>query len=135
MKKWYIAGGLVAGLGVIALVGALVSGGSSPRGWIAKNYTRTAADTFRASGMPTKVASDISRKHRPADRIYDPSGVFLRYPKVIVAVLPDGVQGSRITVDDADRGFRRYYSYVGARWGGPDGRISSFRGGGPGAGK
>ncbi|MBC6457806.1 DUF4247 domain-containing protein [Actinomadura sp. HBU206391] len=134
MKKWYIAGGLVAGLGVIALVASLLTGGSSPRGWIAKNYTRTATDTYRASGAPTKVASDITRKFRPSERADDPAGVFLRYSNLVVAVLPDGVMGSRITVDDADRGYRRYYNYVGNRWAAP-GRGSDFRGGGPGEGK
>jgi hypothetical protein len=134
VKKWYIAGGLVAGLGVIALVAALLTGGSSPRGWIAKKYTRTATDTYRASGAPAKVASDITRKFRPSERADDSAGVFLRYSNAVVAVLPDGVQGSRITVDDADRGYRRYYSYVGHRWAAPR-RGSSFRGGGPGEGK
>lgn len=132
--KRFVGGGLLTLLGVIVLAGALISGSTSPRGWINSHYTRTAAGTYRAQGTPLRVARDISRKFKPSDRAYDPSGVFLRYPGLVVAVLPDG-RGSRVLVDNADRGYRRHYTYIGGRWGGPGGRGSIFRGGGPGAGK
>lgn len=132
--KRYIGGAIVALLGVVILAGVLIKGNTSPRGWIGSHYTRTGEGAYRASATPLKVAGDITRKFTPADRAYDPAGVFLRYPGVVVAVLPDG-RGSRILVDDEDRGYRRHYTYVGSRWGGLGGRASLFRGGGPGAGK
>jgi hypothetical protein len=132
VKKFYIGGGVLAGLGVLVLLIALLAG-DSPGKWIAKNYTRTSAGTFRASQPPSQVAARIAGKFRPADRVYASTGQFLRYSDEIVAVLADGA-GSRITVDDPDRGYRRYYNYVGTRWG-VGGRISDYRGGGPGSGK
>lgn len=134
MRRSLIGGGLLAALGAVVLVGALLIGGTSPRGWIAGRYSRMGAGTYQAAGSPTVVAAEISRKFRPADRAYDPAGIFLRYSDAVVAVLATGA-GSRIVVDDADRGYRRWYPYVGGRWGGPGGRGALFRGGGPGAGK
>lgn len=132
--RHYVGGGLLAGLGILVLIGALISGSTSPRGWINSHYKRTAAGTYQAPGHPTKVAGDIARRFRPTDRAYDPSGVFLRYPEVVVAVLP-AAGGSRVLVDSSRRGYARWYGYVGGRWGGPGGSASFFRGGGPGDGK
>jgi Domain of unknown function (DUF4247) len=132
--KRYVGGGIVTLLGVVILAGVLISGNTSPRGWIGSHYTRTGAGAYRASAAPLKVAGEITRKFKPSDRAYDPAGVFLRYPGLVVAVLPDG-RGSRILVDDEDRGYRRHYAYIGSRWGGLDGRATLFRGGGPGEGK
>jgi hypothetical protein len=132
--KHFVGGGLLAVLGAIVLAGALVSGNTSPRGWIGSHYTKIGNGVYRAPGPPLTVAAGLARKFRPSDRAYDPAGVFLRYPNTIVAVLPDG-KGSRVLVDDLDRGYRRHHGYVGSRWGGPSGRASLFRGGGPGSGK
>jgi hypothetical protein len=134
VKRGIIGGGLLAALGAVVLAGVLVAGHGSPRGWIGKQYTRTAAGEYRSSASPARVASAIGRKFRPSDRAIDGSGIFLRYPKVVVAVLGSGA-GSRIVVDDADRGYRRWYSHVGSRWRAPTSRGSVFRGGGPGSGK
>lgn len=133
MKK-YAGGAIATLLGVVVLAGALISGNTSPRGWIAAHYTRAGTGVYRSGTPPLAVAGAITRRFTPADRAHDPAGVFLRYPGVIVAVLPDG-RGSRILVDDEDRGYRRHYAYIGNRWGGPGGRASLFRGGGPGEGK
>jgi hypothetical protein len=135
VKKSLVGGGLLLGLGAVVLVGVLLAGNTSPRGWIGEHYSRTGVGAYRSASPPTRVAAEITRKFKPSDRTYDPSGVFLRYPSVVVAVLSDGARGSRIMVDDADRGYRRWYSHVGGRWGGPGGRSTMFRGGGPGAGK
>jgi hypothetical protein len=134
MRRGLIGGGLLALLGVAVLVGALVSGNASPKSWIAGKYTKVGANSYRSSASPARVAGEITRKFKPSDRVYDPAGVFLRYPKVAVAVLPDG-RGSRISIDTPDRMYRTHYGYVGGRWGGVGGRASSFRGGGPGSGK
>ncbi|MGH3391391.1 MAG: DUF4247 domain-containing protein [Actinomadura sp.] len=134
MRRSLIGGGLLAALGAVVLTGSLLVGGTSPRGWIARTYPNTGVGAYRASAPPTAVAAQISRRFRPADRAYDPAGIFLRYSDSVVAVLATGA-GSRIVVDDANRGYRRWYPYVGGRWGGPGGRGALFRGGGPGAGK
>lgn len=135
VKRSLIGGGLLAGVGAVILAVSLISSSNSPKGWISSHYSRTAvADTYRADQAPSRVAGAISRRFKPLDRAYDPAGAFLRYPTVMVAVLADG-RGSRVEVLPVDRGYRRYHSYVGGRWGGPGGRASSFRGGGPGSGK
>ncbi|RAY14464.1 DUF4247 domain-containing protein [Actinomadura craniellae] len=134
MKRGLIGGGLLAGLGAVILVGVLVSNSTSPRSWIAGKYTKVNATTFRAAAPPAKVAGEIARKFKPSDRVYVPAGAFLRYPKVMIAVLPDG-RGSRISIETPDRGYRNHHSAVSGRWGGPGGRASLFRGGGPGEGK
>jgi hypothetical protein len=135
MKGSLIGGGLLAAVGAGVLAVSLISSNASPRGWISSHYARTGtADVFRADRAPSLVAGAISREFKPLDRAYDPAGAFLRYPTVMVAVLPDG-RGSRIELMPVDRGYRHYHSYVGGRWGGVGGRASSFRGGGPGSGK
>jgi len=133
VRRHFVGGGIVAVLGTIVLVAAAFSGNTSPDRWISSHYTRVGDGVYRANGSPLSVAAAISRKFKPSDRIYEPSGVFLRYPKHIVAVLPVA-GGSQILVDDVDRGYRRHHSSVGSRWGGSGGRASIFRGGGPGGG-
>jgi len=63
------------------------------------------------------------------------SGVFLRYSKDYVGVVPDRGGGSKIYVDDERRGYAHFYPFIGGFWGSYSGRGESFRGGGPGAGK
>ena len=82
------------------------------------------------------MAASIAGKWKPAERLADPSGYFLRYRNDIVAVTaaPEG-GGSRIFVDEERRGYARWYPYVGGYWGTYSGPGEGFRGGGPGAGK
>ncbi|GAA2420691.1 hypothetical protein GCM10010191_34990 [Actinomadura vinacea] len=133
-KKPLIGASVLVVLGAVVLVIALFAGRTSPRGWIPGKYERVAADTYRSPKAPLAVAREIVRKYETDERVYSPSGVFLRYHDAVVGILPDGT-GSRITLDTPDRGYARYHSYVGGSWGGPGGRAGSFRGGGPGEGK
>ncbi|MEU8800278.1 DUF4247 domain-containing protein [Spirillospora sp. NPDC048819] len=133
-------------LAAVLIVPALGGCGTSNREWIADKYTRTGSDTYRSSKAPQAVASEISRKFKPIDRVSDLStrgsagGIFLQYPKLVVGVLPSG-SGSRITVDSPRRGYSRYHSHVGGIWRSPGSNgwtssgVASFRGGGPGSGK
>ncbi|WP_242614187.1 DUF4247 domain-containing protein [Actinomadura roseirufa] len=144
-RYWVIGGVSAAVIAVIVLVAALKDDGS-PSKWIAKKYTRTAAGTYRSGKPPRAVAAEINKKHKAIDRVDDLAtmggngGIFLRYPKLVVGVLPDGT-GSRITVDGSSGGYHRYHSHVGGYWSSPGTNgwnsrgVSSFRGGGPGSGK
>ncbi|POM25013.1 hypothetical protein BTM25_36540 [Actinomadura rubteroloni] len=134
MRRALIGGSLIAGLGVAVTLIALLAGGSSAQSFIKSHYSRIGVGTYRSPYPPAVVARQIVKKKKPYDRAYDPSGIFLRYRSEVVGILPDG-RGSRITVEDPDRGYRHYHSYVGGRWGGYHGHISTFRGGGPGSGK
>ncbi|MFA1541350.1 DUF4247 domain-containing protein [Actinomadura monticuli] len=138
-----VAGAVAAAaLTTVALGGC----GQSQASWIGDKYTSMGADTYRSPKAPQSVASEISRKFKPIDRVDDTlakgaaGGIFLRYPKLVVGVLPNGA-GSRITVDRPRRGYNRYYSHVGGRWASPGSNgwnsrgAASFRGGGPGSGK
>ncbi|GAA4066463.1 DUF4247 domain-containing protein [Actinomadura miaoliensis] len=140
-----IGGVAAAVVGVIVLVAVLARDGG-PRGFIADRYTRLYTDTYRSPKPPQAVAREINAKHKAIDRVDDMTalgrdgGIFLRYPKLVVGVLPDG-SGSRITVDDARAGYSRYHSHVGSHWSSPGSNgwtssgSASFRGGGPGSGK
>jgi hypothetical protein len=132
-KRIVIAVVVVAVLAVVVLVVVLIAGRTSPRGWIPDNYQRVAADTYRSQQPPRATADRIFAKFDTDDRLDQPNGSFLRYHDVFVAILPEG-SGSRITLDDRDRGYNRYRSYVGHVWT-SSGRVESFRGGGPGDGK
>jgi hypothetical protein len=134
LKGPAIGASILAALGVVVLLLAMFAGRTSPRGWIPEQYTRVAPGTYRSASPPLNVASTLVNRFETKDRVYTPGGVFLRYHDAVVGILPNG-RGSRITVDDPDRGYARYHSSVGASWGGPGGRASSFRGGGPGEGK
>ncbi|MGI5167506.1 DUF4247 domain-containing protein [Spirillospora sp. CA-253888] len=135
MKRALIGGGLLAALGVVILLAALLTGGSSPKKWIAGNYAKAGPGTYRSPDTTLRTAQRISAKFRPADRASDPTGVYLRYRDLVVGVLPQAGGGARITLDTPARGYARYHSSVGGRWGGPGGSASTFRGGGPGEGK
>jgi hypothetical protein len=90
---------------------------------------------YRSNLPPTRTAADIARRLEPGDRRVTESGVFLRYSRNFVGVVPDGRRGSRVFVDDERRGYSHFYPYVGGYWGSYSGRGESFRGGGPGGGK
>ena len=119
---------------------ALLSSGGSARGWVGDRYTRvsSAADgrsvVYSSPKRASVVATEIADRWTPAQRLNDPSGFFLRYSDTVVAVTPSG-GGSRIYVDDAERGYARWFPYLGGFWGTYSGPAETFRGGGPGAGK
>lgn len=138
------AAGAVAAAALTTM--ALGACGQSPDSWIGDKYTHMGLDTYRSSKSPQSVANEISKHKKPIDRVDDMAtkgaagGIFLRYPKLVVGVLPNGA-GSRITVDKPRRGYNRYYSHVGGHWASPGSNgwnsrgAASFRGGGPGSGK
>ncbi|TDD95679.1 DUF4247 domain-containing protein [Actinomadura rubrisoli] len=141
-----IGGVSAAVIAAVVLVAVLKDGDGSPSKWISKKYSRVSSGVYRSPKPPQAVAKEINKKHKAIDRVDDLAamgaggGVFLRYPKLVVGVLPDG-SGSRITVDTPSGGYSRYHSHVGGRWSSPGSNgwnssgIASFRGGGPGSGK
>lgn len=142
-SRYRVAGAVVAAtLAATALGGC----GKSQSSWIADKYTKTGPGAFRSPKAPQTVASEIGRKFRPIDRVDDMAtmgangGIFMRYPKLVVGVLPNGA-GSRITVDSPRAGYSHHYSHVSGRWSSPGSNgwtsrgAASFRGGGPGSGK
>lgn len=133
MKKAVIGGGILTLIGAFILMMTVRGDADSPRDWIAERF-QASGGGYRSGEPPIRTADRIIRRSRPVDRAYDPAGVFLRYPGAVVAVLP-AAAGSLIYVDDPERGYRRWHTYVDGRWGGPAGRASLFRGGGPGDGK
>jgi len=92
---------------------------------------------YTSTRPPGDVAHSIASAWKPAERINDPGGYFLRYNSAIVAVTAAGAgqAGSKIYVDDQRQGYNRWYPYIGGRWGTFSGPGETFRGGGPAAGK
>ncbi|MFG2090573.1 MULTISPECIES: DUF4247 domain-containing protein [unclassified Spirillospora] len=133
MKGSLTWAGLLAAFGVMILLIAMFAGRTSPRGDIPKDYRKVADGTYTSSKKPLAVAQEITEKHKTDERVYTPNGIYLRYHDAVVGILP-AAGGSRITLDKPARGYARYYSVVGGTWGGPGGKASSFRGGGPGGG-
>jgi hypothetical protein len=130
--------GVLALAGILGVVLLLTTRSGSPRSYINDNYalvSREGDSAVYSSPKPASaVVKDISGRWAPADRVVDPSGYFLRYADDMVAVSPEGT-GSRIHVDDEQRGYARWFPYVGGIWGTSSGRAEGFRGGGPGVGK
>lgn len=128
---------LAGGLGLAGVFG----GTGSLRSYLRRTYPTAASQeggrslVFTSPEPPTATAQKIASRWSPADRINDPSGIFLRYRDDIVVVSSDGAGGSLINVDDDRTGYARWYPYVGGYWGTFSGRGETFRGGGPGAGK
>jgi hypothetical protein len=90
---------------------------------------------FHSDDAPSEVAHDIADARPPAERRVTPSGVFMRYQKDMVGVVPDPAGGSRILLTSERDGYFLFFPYVGGYWGTYSGRGDDFRGGGPGAGK
>jgi hypothetical protein len=138
-----IAALAAVGVGGVALVGLLFGTKGSVRSHIAGKYQRVEAESkgrsavYTSSQPPGTVAQSIAGAWKPAERVNDPGGFFLRYRSAIVAVTAAaaGQQGSRIYVDDQRQGYNRWYPYVGGLWGTFSGPGETFRGGGPAAGK
>lgn len=134
-----VAGGILLVVALGLLIGGLSSCGSSPRSTIKSNYTaagkRDGADLFRTKKNVAQVTRELTEEWKPADRLTDPGGVFLRYRDDLVAIRPISTGGSELSVDDADRGYAHWYPFVGGWFGTYSGRAEGFRGGGPGSGK
>ncbi|MCK9248091.1 MAG: DUF4247 domain-containing protein [Solirubrobacteraceae bacterium] len=140
-KAWtlLLGGGFMALAALLAVVAAFGSVGGGVEGHVKAEYrasgTQNGARTFTSDKRVDEVVDDITDAWKPADRLADPGGVFLRYSDVIVAVRPRKPSGTDITVDDADRAYARWYPVVGGWFGTYSGRAEGFRGGGPGSGK
>lgn len=146
MKGYTIWAIVLSGIGVIGIAALLFSSGSV-RDTIKDKYRFVGREqvpgdddrsyVYASSKTPSKTAKEITDKHKPADRRTTESGIFLRYSKDSVAIVPatGGARGSRIIVDDEEGGYRRNYFFVGGFWGTYSGPAESFRGGGPGGGK
>jgi Domain of unknown function (DUF4247) len=122
---------------VVALVFSFRTGGVEK--FISGKYTLVSrANTRSAVYSSTKPAStvfkEIIKQWKPGSRHNDAQGWYLRYSDAIVVVTP-ATGGSRIFVDEARTGYRRWYTHVGGRFGTYSGPAEGFRGGGPGAGK
>lgn len=136
-------------LGIVAIVGGIVGIGAvsvaragSPRSFVADHYATVSSDgssrVYASDRNPTEVANEIRTRWKPVDTVIEPSGEYLRYSSDYIGVVPGPNGGSRIYVDDRNRGYARWYPHVGGTWGsysGGGGIGGGFRGGGPGAGK
>jgi hypothetical protein len=128
---------VVAGIaGIVALTTR-----GSVRSHLLRTYEVVQRDgdsyVLRSPDTVTRTAADIAAAWRPAERVVDPGGTFLRYSDDIVAVTPRAEGGSTVHLDDEDRGYDRWFPYVVGFWGvgGSGGPVGGTRGGGPGAGK
>jgi hypothetical protein len=132
-----VIAGLIAtvGLGALGLAATRTGG---VRGYLADNYTRVSVQgdsaVYTSPRDPGTVYQEIRSRHRPANTLVQPSGYYLRYSDDIVVVTADG-PGSRIYLDDEDRGYAHWFPVVGGYWGTYRGPGETFRGGGPGVGK
>ena len=129
---------------VAAAVAALLLGATgclsaSVPDYVADHYearpNEGATRVFHADEPPSRVANAIGDARPPAERRVTPSGVFMRYQKDMVGVVPDPAGGSRILLTSERDGYALFFPYVGGYWGTYSGRGDDFRGGGPGAGK
>lgn len=80
------------------------------------------------------TADDIAAAVPPVDRVSEADQAFLAYEDVVVAVTP-AEGGSIVHLDDEERGYRRWYGFIGPIWAPYYGPGGTFRGGGPGSGK
>ncbi len=132
-----IVAGLIAAVGLGA-IGLAVTRTGGVRDYLASNYTRVSGQgdsaVYTSPRDPGTVFTDIRSQHRPADTLVQPSGYYLRYADDIVVVTADG-PGSRIYLDDEDRGYAHWFPVIGGYWGTYRGPGETFRGGGPGVGK
>ncbi len=136
-----IAGLVLAAVGALTMLVVTVAGTGSVRQHIDDNYKRVSSTAggrsreYTSMQSPSRVVADIAGDWTPAQRHVDASGYFLRYRDTIVAVTPVEPGGSRVFVDDEDRGYQRWYPHIGGYWGTYSGPAEGFRGGGPGGGK
>lgn len=137
-RGWIYTGVGAAVLGLLAMILVVTTRSGSPRSFVANRYALVSntgdSRVYSSPLRPSQVADEIGQKWKPADRLVDPNGIFLRYSDDYIGVTPAAGGGSTIHVDDARRGYARWYPYVGGYWG-SSGVGGGFRGGGPGAGK
>ncbi len=123
-------------VGVFGLIFTLARTGSA-RSYVEDHYKkageRNGVRIFTSTDPPAKVAKDIQKAHKAADRRVTPEGIFLRYRKDFIGVLAQG-RGSRIELANEKRGYAAFFPFVGGYWGSFSGPGESFRGGGPGGG-
>ncbi len=134
--RWLAVAALgLVGVAVIAFAAIRPSG---PRPYLDDRYRLVSSEgssrVYQADVPPRRVFDDMRAAVPPAEALTDPGGYFLRYRDDIVAVTPEG-SGSRVWLDDSDRGYARWYPYVGGFWGIYTGPAEGVRGGGPGTGK
>lgn len=143
MRGVIFFGLLVALLGVVGLI-ATCGTASSIESYLNGAYGKPASKRLASGGVSKvyhskdsvlRTAEKIASGYKPGDRKASASGVFLRYSRHIVGVLPSKRGGSDIYLDDERTGYGHFYGYVGGTWGTYSGRGESFRGGGPGSGK
>jgi hypothetical protein len=140
-RRWAVIASIaLIVVGVLGLVITMAST-SDVRSHIASSYEEVRSErngssrVYRADAEPSEVVDQITDAWKPAERRFDVAGWLLRYQREIVAVTARDDGGSTIFVDAADRGYARWYPYVGGWWGPYSGPGEEFRGGGPGAGK
>jgi hypothetical protein len=136
-KAHRILAGLLA-LGAVAGIVALLFTGN-PKDYVRGHYREVAhaggsSYTLVSPYTVSYTASDIRGHWKPAQELVDPSGVFLRYHDLVVAITPRVEGGSTIYLDDERTGYAHWYPYVGGSWG-VGSPVSGTRGGGPGSGK
>lgn len=139
-----VLGGLLA-LGCTGGLIAALASKSSVSEYLSSHYQRAPANavpgatassaTYASSQAPLPTANAIAKAWKPAERLDQPSGTFLRYGSGVVGVVPTANGGSYVTYDNANNGYARWFPYVGGWWGTTSGGGETFRGGGPGAGK
>lgn len=126
-------------LGALVGMGTLLHGGN-PRDWLRQHYAQVSHDpatgsyTLRSDQGVTQTAKRIRSAWKPAQELVEPTGVFLRYHDLIVAIQPRTGGGSTVTLDDEQHGYAHWYGHVGGSWG-VGSPVSGTRGGGPGSGK
>ena len=143
LRPHLIGAGLLVLAGLVGLAFLQFGVRGSVRQHVRDTYTLVDSSdggrsaVYSSPDKPSSVAASIAKRWKPAERLTDPSGFFLRYRNDIVVVTPaaEGSTGSRIYVDEQARGYTRWYPYIGGYWGTYSGPGEGFRGGGPGAGK
>lgn len=135
-----VIGGILLLVGLLLVLMLILLAGS-PRAWIHENYRRvshnpaTESAVYLANRQPSQVLYDLTDRWKPYQRLNDPSGYFLRYRDLVVRISDGDQGGSRIQVEDDERGYHVWGPVIGGAWGTYRGPGEGFRGGGPGAGK
>jgi len=140
-RRWAIAAAVaLIVFGAIGLIATTARSGNV-RQYVASTFDEVPSEeegssrVFRSDQRPSVVVRRITDRWKPADQRVDPAGWLLRYQRDTVVVTARDGGGSTIFVDDAERGYTRWYPYIGGWWGPYSGPGEDFRGGGPGAGK
>ena len=97
-----VLGLALAGVGAVALVILLATTGSgSVRGHVADHYRLVSTEDggrsreYASAEPPSQVVDSIAGRWKPADRINDSAGYFLRYRDDYVVVSSDGAGDDR----------------------------------------